>query len=324
MNSKHQNFRPTAFLKHPMVQTVLASLPLRARGRHPMQDAAREMIFTTAAGVRLFGVYSPQPVGRSRGVVILIHGWEGSSGSRYVLSAGRRLFEKGFDIFRLNLRDHGKSHRLNKGLFWATNLDEVFEVVAQAACLSDRGPAFLAGFSLGGNFALRIAARCTDTPMANLRHVVAVSPALDPSEATDRVDANPMILAYFLKKWRRSVVTKGALYPADYDFTRMLALKNIRQMTAAAVEDYGLHPTIEEYFQGYTITAQLFGRIQVPTTVITAADDPIIPVEDFYALPPNPAVDLIVHPHGGHNGFIEDLRLAAWHERYMVERFSDW
>ena len=319
---KSNPFTPPVYLKPAMIQTVLASLPLRARGRHPMEDAAREMVFTTTAGVRLVGFYSPQPPGRSRGVVILIHGWEGSSGSRYVLSAGRRLFEKGFDIVRLNLRDHGKSQHLNEGLFWASNLDEVFEAVAQAADLAGAGPAFLAGFSLGGNFALRIAVRCADSPVGNLRHVVAISPALDPAKGTDRVDAHPMIRAYFLKKWRRSLRAKGALYPDRYDFSRMLALGNIREMTAAAVEDFGAHPSIDAYFQEYTITPDLFRCIGVATTIITAADDPVIPVEDFYALPQNPAVDLIIHPHGGHNGFIEDLRLAAWHERYMVERFS--
>ena len=322
MHCEYEKFRPPAFLKHPMTQTLLASAPLRARGRHPMEASAREVILTTARGVRLLGYHSPQPQGTDRGLLILIHGWEGSSNSRYIKSAGRRLYREGFDIFRLNLRDHGNSHHLNTGLFWASNLEEVFDAVSQAARLAGGRPAILAGFSLGGNFALRIASRCTDLPIANLRHVMAVSPALDPAKATDRVDANRLILSYFLKKWRRSLSTKAALYPGTYDFQRMLSLANVREMTASAVADYGAHPSVEAYFADYKITQEIFGKIRIPTTVITAQDDPIIPVEDFIALPVNPAVNLIIHPRGGHNGFIENLRLNAWHEGFMLKRFS--
>lgn len=321
MKTQTEAFAPPFYLRHPMLQTVLASLPLRARGRHPMEEAAREVILTTGQGVRLLGDHSPQPRGSSRGLLILIHGWEGSSNSRYVKSAGRRLYENGFDIFRLNLRDHGPSQPLNRGLFWATNLDEVFEAVDQAARLAGDGAAYLAGFSLGGNFALRIAARCADQPIANLRHVVAVSPALNPAKATDRVDRHPAILAYFLKKWRRSLTAKAELYPDVYDFSRMLALDTVWEMTVAAIEDYGNHETIDAYFQGYTITPECFRHIRVPTTVVTAQDDPIIPVADFYALPANPAVRVIIHRHGGHNGFIENIRLDAWHERFMARVF---
>ena len=304
-----------------MAQTLLASAAIRARGRHPMEVAARDVILTTAQGVRLLGIHSPQPRGKKRGLVILIHGWEGSSNSRYIKSAGRRLYRDGFDIFRLNLRDHGNTQQLNTGLFWASDLEEAFDAVFQAARLAGDGPAFLAGFSLGGNFALRVASRCTDIPVPNLRHVVAVSPVIDPAKATDRVDANRLILAYFLKKWRRSLAAKAALYPEAYDFERVLSLANVREMTASAVADYGAHPSVEDYFSDYRITTKIFEKIKIPTSVITAQDDPIIPVEDFFSLPDNPAVNLIIHPHGGHNGFIEDLRLCAWHERFMVEHF---
>ena len=45
-------------------------------------------------------------------------------------------------------------------------------------------PAFIVGFSLGGNFALRIARRCRREPIDNLRHVFCISPVLDPEKAT--------------------------------------------------------------------------------------------------------------------------------------------
>ena len=66
------------------------------------------------------------------------------------------LFAAGFDVFRLNFRDHGDTHHLNPGLFHSCRLEEVVHALAD---LQDRLQArrwCLAGFSLGGNFSLRV------------------------------------------------------------------------------------------------------------------------------------------------------------------------
>ncbi|HSO20071.1 MAG TPA: alpha/beta fold hydrolase, partial [Desulfosarcina sp.] len=170
-----------------------------------MLDAAREVVLTTAEGVRLLGYESRHVPPSSRGLAILLHGWEGSSSSTYIRTTGRFLFREGYDVFRLNFRDHGPSHHLNRGLFYAVLLDEVVDAVRQIAAKEHGGPVFLAGFSLGGNFALRIARQCTAAPIPGLRHIVAISPVLDPEKATDRIDGSRWILRYFLKKWRRSL-----------------------------------------------------------------------------------------------------------------------
>ncbi len=75
-------------------------------------------------GIRLQGLYSRQP-GDSKGLVVLLHGWEGSVNSNYVLANGARLFDAGFDVFRLNFRDHGDTHHLNHEIFHSCRLDEV-------------------------------------------------------------------------------------------------------------------------------------------------------------------------------------------------------
>ena len=109
----------------------------------------------------MLGHYSSQvAAGRpqARDLVILLHGWEGSADSMYVLSLGSYLFELGCDVYRLNFRDHGPSHHLNEEIFHSCRLDEVVGAVRaiQRALRSTRRST---GFSLGGNFALRVAAR---------------------------------------------------------------------------------------------------------------------------------------------------------------------
>lgn len=317
------NLNPPFLLKPAGVQTALASAGMRAWGKNPMVDAARETILTTTDGVRLSGTMSRQPRHHNKGLAVLLHGWEGSSDSTYIRTTGRFLFGRGFDVFRLNLRDHGSSHHLNTGIFYAVLLDEVFDAVRQISEAEKGRPVFLAGFSLGGNFALRIARRCATQPIGGLKQIIGISPVLDPDKATDRIDNSRFILKYFLKKWRRSLATKQRLFPDHYDFSTIMHVDNIREMTERLLARYSTYTSARSYFKGYTLINNDLQGITNPTTIITAEDDPIIPVEDFYDLHTSPATRLIVQPYGGHNGFLEGWRLNGWYERVMVETFEN-
>lgn len=316
------SFRPGPLLRNAYLQTVLASSSIRTFGKNPMKRAARKILFETPQGVRLLGYHSPQRASASKGLVIVLHGWEGSADSTYVICTARHLYRSGFSIIRLNFRDHGNSHHLNEGLFYAVLLDEVFEAVKQAAALSGGRPVFLAGFSLGGNFALRIARKCIDHPIPNLRHVVCISPVLDPDKATDRIDNNPMILKYFLKKWRRSLNRKAKIFPNVYDFSDLMHSHCIRDMTDLLLKKYSVYSSSKTYFKEYTLLGDAIRSIPIPTTLVTAEDDPIIPVEDFYDLEIGGNTQLIVHPFGGHNGFIQGIRLTSWYDIEMTRLFS--
>ncbi|MFP4159555.1 MAG: YheT family hydrolase [Desulfobacterales bacterium] len=320
--SLQEPFLPPPGLKGPNIQSILASARFRASGAHPVFDNVREMILETSEGVRLQGFYSPRPRQDAKGLLLLLHGWEGSAASTYVRAAARYFFDRGYEIFRLNLRDHGDTQHLNKGLFFGTLFDEVFDAAGQAAELGGKKPFFVAGFSLGGNYALRIARELCRRPIPQLCHVVAVSPVLDPGRATDVVDKTVLYKNYFLKKWKRSLMRKQHFFPDFYDFTGMLSRNTILDLTAALLPRCSPFSTPQEYFQTYTLTNDALENIAVPTTIITAKDDPIIPAEDFYGLRLNDLTKLILHPHGGHNGFIKNYRLNVWYEEAMEAIFS--
>jgi predicted alpha/beta-fold hydrolase len=316
-----RSLNPPFYLKPAGIQTFLASARLRAWGKNPMLDACRAVILSTADGIRLLGYISRQPRPHRQGLVILLHGWEGSSESTYIRTTGRFLFKCGYDVFRLNLRDHGPSHHLNTGIFYAVLLEEVFDAVRQVSAAQRPQATFLAGFSLGGNFALRIARRCARQPIQGLKQVMAISPVLDPDKATARIDNNRLILTYFLKKWRRSLTIKQRLFPQHYDFSSLMDLDNIRAMTERLLAHYSTYDSAAAYFKDYTLLGDDLDAITVPTTIITAADDPIIPVQDFHNLRTSDATRLLIQPYGGHNGFLEGWRLNGWYERVMIDVF---
>jgi len=312
-------FHPPWHLKNAMVQTLLASLKLRAWGKKSILRHEKRVILSIDDDTKLMGFHSLQKNENSDGLIILLHGWEGSSHSTYILSCGDFLYKCGYDVFRLNLRDHGNSHHLNPGIFYATLLDEVCIAVQQIAGLSRGIPIMLVGFSLGGNFAIRIAAQFARQGLDLLSRVISISPVLNPDKATDRIDANPLILSYFKKKWRRSLILKQSLYPERYDFSALLKLHSLREMTAYLLKAYTHYGDTHEYFKAYGIPPELTQTITLPMSIVTAADDPIIPSDDFGSLIPGEQTNIILHQHGGHNGFIDGIFKPAWYDRFILE-----
>lgn len=313
-------FLPAFWVRSPHLQTIFGSLRVRALGKCEMTEVSQEVIVDAGQGGRLLGFRSRQRTGTPRGLVILIHGWEGSSDSTYILSTGRFLFRRGYEIFRLNLRDHGKSHHLNRGLFHGALTDETAQAVANIASLRPDRPCYLVGFSLGGNFALRIALRQFDLPITNLRRVFAISPALDPYRSTLAIDDSlPIYRNYFLAKWKRSLRRKELCFPDLYRFEEILHRKTCMGLTEAIMPWYTEFGNYREYFNRYTLTGNFLSPLAFPVTVITSADDPFIPVEDFRRLPKSRFLDLSIQPYGGHCGFLDPFPFGCWYERRIAD-----
>jgi len=310
-------FTPPILIRNQLVQTILASLKFRKRGPNPMVEAGEDLILDCEDGVRLKGNYSPHP--ENKALVIFLHGWEGSQDSTYVVTAGRRVYERGASVFRLNYRDHGDSHALNEGLFYSTLFNEVFDAVKQAAMRANGAPVYICGFSLGGNFALRIARSLRDLSIQNLKHIFAISPVVDPWGAAPAVDANRLYQRYFLKKWTRSLRKKQAIYPQLYAFDEILKERTVLGMTAKLLPKYSDYADMKSYFDAYRVDQHDLEFSPVPISLITAADDGMIPVKDIITLKLNHNARRIIHAHGGHNGFFQSLMGPTWYDDYIQQ-----
>jgi predicted alpha/beta-fold hydrolase len=94
-------------------------------------------------------------------------------------------------------------------------------------------------------------------------------------------------------------------------------------VTDKMLDQYSDYNSASEYFKAYAVLGDAIDDLAVPTTIITAADDPIIPVEDFYELRLNHRTELIIHPRGGHNGFIDGFFLKSWYEQKLADWFDE-
>jgi hypothetical protein len=255
-------------------------------------------------------------------MAVLIHGWEGSSDSLYLMSTGAYLQARGYDVFRLNLRDHGPSHHLNPELFHSNRIHEVVGAVRRIQDMFPDLSLFLAGFSLGGNFALRVALRAPARGI-RLRQVVAVCPVLEPAHTLAALEAGWSVYRkYFLAKWRRSLRRKAETFPDLYEFAEIDACRSLTDLTAYFVEYYSGFPDLESYLKGYALTGDVLEPLEVPSHIISALDDPIIPSGDIERVARPAALTITTTEHGGHCGYMEAFGTGSWAERRIASLFD--
>lgn len=321
-----QPFAPPWLLRGKHAQSILGSVGLR---RRRVRSAARELLAATqdivvdcGAGVRLLCHHTSPPHGGNGRVAILIHGWEGSAYSTYLLSAATRLWRAGYRIVRVNLRDHGDSHHLNEALFHSCRLDEAIGAVrwVQRTYASDR--LFLCGFSLGGNFALRIAARADDAGL-RLDGVVAVCPVLEPAHTMRVLDEGAAIYRrYFIYKWRASLEKKKAAFPQRFDFECLERFETLTEMTDYFVTHYTRFDDLQTYLSGYALTDGRLLSVTSSATILLADDDPVIPVQDIDRVAVPGCLEVVRCRYGGHCGFLDGYDLQGWADEFIVRSFD--
>ncbi|HET9819024.1 MAG TPA: alpha/beta fold hydrolase [Rhodanobacteraceae bacterium] len=322
------DFQPAWWLQSPHLQSILASSSLRraVRGRLSRQLERDEQWVTLdcGGGVRLSGCHTaqtrqPQP----RGLAVLFHGWEGSTRSTYLLQTGARLLDDGWDVFRLNFRDHGGSHSLNRGIFHSCRIDEVVGALRAVEQLYPSRPLTLAGFSLGGNFALRVALRAPGAGV-DLAHVVAVCPVIDPHAGLFQLEHAPrMYHDYFMWKWRRSLRAKQRVFNGAELFTREDLRGSLRTLTEALVLRHTDFGSLDNYLDGYSVAGDRLAGLAVPTSILASRDDPVCPASDLAEATLPACVELTVTERGGHCGFIRDWHLGSFVEDYVAARLCD-
>lgn len=326
MSVHRLDFTPPRGLRSAHLQTVLGSSPMRRRlgyERLRAQSAeTTEHVIDAGEGVRLLGLHDLPRSGEPRGLALLLHGWEGSAESSYMRLTAAELLARGWATFRLNFRDHGDTHHLNEAIFHSNRIDEVVRAAVEVAGRFPARRFVAAGYSLGGNFTLRLALRA---PAAGLRldAIAAVCPVLDPARTMAVMDRGTgLYRRYFERKWRASLVKKRTAYPQLLHLDDRTLRRRLGPLTEWLVQRHTDFGTLERYFDGYTLAGDRLAGLAVQTHVLTAADDPVIPVDDFARLALPACAQVEISERGGHCGFLLDWRLHGLAERWVAERLD--
>lgn len=311
MSGDPHAFQPGRGLHNPHIQTVLSSMGRKLVPSKVQQQfhAAAERKIITLNGVNLAVDLNLIP---DAPLIMLIPGWLGSSQSSYARSCATVLASNGFSTARINLRDHGNTAHLNQGLFNSAMIEEVVALVAHLDELYGTKGSGLMGYSLGGNFALRVARALPGLP------TLAIAPAMEPASTMYQIDASAMYQRYFIKKWRSVWREKDKAFPGVYNFKNALTLNTVSALTDYFVRYHSDFDSTDEYFQAYDLSADALQGVNAH--ILAAADDPIIPAEQYGRLPEG--IVLHLTHRGGHGAYLDSWRLSSWADTYAVQHFK--
>jgi uncharacterized protein len=322
-------FQPAFWLRSPHLQSILPSLALRRasveRRAAQLLTRSRELLLDCGDGVTLqaFHAQPTQPSGR---VVVLLHGWEGSANSLYILSLGQHLLDAGFEVVRLNLRDHGDTHHLNRDLFHSCRIEEVMGALRALQRLLQGRELALVGFSLGGNFFLRANALAGQPGVDSglrIARTIAISPVLEPSVTLAALEDGLFVYRrYFVTKWSRSLLRKQRAWPQDYDFAPLLQRPQLRSMTQELVLRHTGYPGMDDYLAGYALTGTRLATLSAPAVILAADDDPIIPAADLARLARHEHLRIVRTRFGGHTGFVAGWAASSWVNDFVLRELN--
>jgi uncharacterized protein len=301
-------FRPV--FRNPHLATVFTSFwPRRLEERRfPVETR----LFHTEPGTQVL-IHTQRPPS-PRGEVVLVHGLEGSSMAPYMLSMAQSLLHAGYAVHRTNIRSCGGTEFLCSTLYHAGLTKDLFAILTDLD-RQRRTPVYLVGFSLGANQSLKLAGELGDDAHRLLAGVAAISTPIDLAECC-RVLAHPSNRLYqwrFLSSMRKRLRLRRPAIAAPLPYERLDRVRSVWEF-----DDLFTGPSFgftgaEHYYSTQSAIGYL-DSIRVPTLVIQAQDDPMIPFAVFShsAFHTNPQLTLAATAHGGHLGFLHSGSPRIW------------
>jgi predicted alpha/beta-fold hydrolase len=258
--------------------------------------------------------WQPEEVRRKRLTVVLIHGLEGSSNSKYIVGNTARALAAGLNVVRMNMRTCGGTDALSPTIYHSGRSGDVGRLVETIVREQRLEAVALVGYSMGGNLVLRWSGEVSGNPPRELKAVVGVSPLMDlaASSAALHRPQNRLYERHFLRSMLARVRRRIVMYPRIYADAQVERIRSMRDFDEYIVARYGGFADADDYY--YSVASSKYaGALRVPTLVIHSEDDPFIRLlpETRTALIENPWVTFIETQHGGHCAFLAPATAAG-------------
>ena len=266
--------------------------------------------------------------------LIVVHGLEGSSDSKYMQGVARNGLAAGMNVVLMNQRNCGGMDHFAPTLYNSSLSGDVAAVVRNVIENDGVSRFALIGFSMGGNLVLKLAGewgRDGNAP-AQFRAVAAVCPALDLAASADALHEprNRIYEYYFLMQLFRRLRLKARLFPGKFDVSRLRGISSLRLFDDRITAHYCGFAGADDYY-ARAAAANVVDRITVPTLILHAANDPFIRLtpQTLRRIAANPNITYVETEDGGHCAFLGERNLGErngdaaddgrWAEREVVE-----
>jgi predicted alpha/beta-fold hydrolase len=314
-----ENFSPAPWLRGPHLQTIVPSFL-----EGPALDRAGETRDVAIAEGTAVRVHLSRPGRPPRGTLLLVHGMGGSAASSYVLHTGRQALDRGWAVARMNLRNCGGTEAIAKTLYNAGLWEDVARVLESLDSFGLPRPFAAAGFSLGGNLALLYAGVAGEGSRADA--VVGVNPPVD-LEACCRAMERPGNLAYqvhFTRALCAQIRRVRLIRPLPGPPASFWRIRTVRRFDGFFTAPDAGYPSAEAYYDGSS-AGRVLHAIRVPALVLSAEDDPFVPVGMFEPFRSAPSRHLVfAHPRrGGHLGYWQPGEPRFWAGKAILDFLED-
>jgi predicted alpha/beta-fold hydrolase len=317
-------FTPQRFLRNPHAMTVAAVFWPRNHKRLPPPVPR---LFEVEPGTRILAKCNWQPDPTRAPALVIVHGLEGDSESNYLLGIADRAFAVGFNVLRMNQRNCGGTEKLTPTLYNSGLSNDYRAVLNELIERDGLTEIFLAGYSMGGNLALKMAGELGEHPPPQLLGIVAVGPALDLARCVDAcaLPRNRIYERHFVRSLRRRMRRKNLLYPGVFKLDGLDSVRTLREFDDKITAPNCGYLSAADYYDRAS-AIRVVDRITVPTLIITSKDDTLVPYQSSLepAVAGNPHIRVIIPDHGGHCSFISnDPAERHWAEARVVEFCSE-
>ena len=297
------DFTPRRGLRSGHVMTVYGWGKRRRFPDMPPSDR----YFDVAAGARVLAHCHWQQDRSSHPTLLALHGLEGSSSAHYMRGLAQKAFAASFNVVLLNQRNCGGTEELSDTLYHSGLTGDVAHVLQELNGVDGIDRFVVSGYSLGGNLALKLAGDYGDNAPPYLRAVCAVSPILEVGTCVRALERRQNFIYQwnFVRGLKRRMRRKGETHPGRFPIERLRDVRTVRQFDEYFTAPHFGFAGADDYYHKVS-AMRVIDRIRIPTMIITAEDDPFVPIEPFRdpRLRSNPNIRLVVTKHGGHCGFI--------------------
>ena len=318
-------FVPIRLLKGGHAQTLAGNFWRRRPSSFPFTAEAVLVDASDRSRVLCHCHWQPEPVRAGRLTILLVHGLEGSSESRYMLGILALAWAAGCNVIRMNMRNCGGTETWTPTLYHSGLSADVWAVLRHFVETHGLRQVAAVGYSMGGNLVLKLAGELAKNTPEWLVATVAVSPAADLAASADALHdpANRLYEWHFLRNLMARFRRKAQLFPETYTTGNVGPVRSVREFDDRITAPYSGFTGADDYYFRAS-AARVIGQIAIPTLVIHALDDPFIRFvpETRAAFSQNPAIHFVETEHGGHCAFLakaDVVQAASRPERHWAE-----
>jgi predicted alpha/beta-fold hydrolase len=260
--------------------------------------------------------------------VLVVHGLEGSTESKYMLGLAEKGASRGMNVVLMNQRTCGGTNHLAPTLYHSGRSADVMAVARHVIERDRISRLALCGYSMGGNLVLKAAGEWGTGGPREFSSVAAVSPALDLAPSADALHlrGNRLYEKYFLGKLKARMRAKARSFPARYDLARLEGVRSLRDFDDRVTAFYCGFDGAGDYY-ARSSAANVVGRIAVPAFILSAANDPFIRIlpETRRKIALNPHISFVETADGGHCAFLGERSGRDGHfaEQTVMDFFEE-